>query len=60
LADDKVELKVKMDWVPNPNVEMPPFMIQSMVKVGNEWKNGGSRAYQDSWDQEGQIQPLKP
>jgi len=60
LADDKVELKVKMDWSPNPNVEMPPFMIQSIVKVGTEWRSGGSRAYQDNWDQEGQIQPLTP
>jgi hypothetical protein len=54
LAEDKVELKVKMDVEspPDSKVDMPPFWIQPMVKVGNEWKLGGStRDYQSSWDE---------
>ena len=53
LGEDKVELKVKMDADPLPDskADMPPFLIQPMVKVGNEWKLGGStRGYQPEWD----------
>jgi len=63
LAEDRVELKYKMDSdpIPNNNVEMPRVVIQPFVKIGTEWKVGGStRAYQDNWDQDGQIQPLTP
>jgi hypothetical protein len=44
LGEDRVELKVKMDADPLPEskADMPPFMIQPMVKVGHEWKLGGS------------------
>ncbi len=59
LGEDKVELKIRMDSDPLPNTEaeMPPFMIQPMVKVGNEWKLGGStRGYQPEWDDGTQTQ----
>lgn len=57
LADDKVELKVNLDIDPGTK----PFHIQPMVKVGNEWKLGGStREYSPSWEQNGQIQELTP
>ncbi len=36
-------------------------MIQPMVKVGNEWKLGGStRGYEADWEKDGQIQTLTP
>ena len=63
LADDRVELKVKMDMAPLPDgpQEQPPFMIQPMVKVGNEWKLGGStRGYNADWENVGQIQIFTP
>jgi RNA polymerase sigma factor (sigma-70 family) len=63
LADDKVELKVKHDSDPIPGrpSELSPFRIQPMVKVGNEWKLGGStRGYTAAWDSNGQIQTLAP
>jgi hypothetical protein len=53
LGEDRVELKLKMDADPLPDskADMPPFFIQPMVKVGNEWKLGGStRGYQPEWD----------
>lgn len=59
LGEDRVELKIKMDADPMPNskADMPPFMIQPMVKVGNEWKLGGStRGYQPNWDDGTQTQ----
>jgi RNA polymerase sigma factor (sigma-70 family) len=59
LAEDRVELKVKMDADPMPNsgAKTPPFFIQPMVRVGTEWKLGGStRGYRDTWDQDGPIQ----
>src|SRR5208283_2823556 len=61
LSDDKVELKVKMDADPAPNGQpsTPPVVIQPMVKVGDEWKLGGStRGYEPAWDLDGQIQAL--
>jgi hypothetical protein len=63
LGDDRVELKVKMDAdsPPDSKVAMPPYMIQPMVKVGNEWKLGGStRGYTEKWDQDGQIESPGP
>ncbi len=63
LAEDRVELKVKMDADPLPNQEreMRPFMIQPMVKVGDEWKLGGStQDHQATWDNDGQIQTFAP
>jgi hypothetical protein len=59
LDGDQVELKVKLDADPLPNgqEELPPVMIQPMVKAGNQWKVGGStRGYQPEWDNDGQIQ----
>jgi hypothetical protein len=59
LDGDRVELKVKLDADPLPNsqVNPPTFMAQPMVKVGNEWKLGGStRPCQPDWDNDGEIQ----
>jgi RNA polymerase sigma factor (sigma-70 family) len=60
LAEDRVELKVRTDIdPPSGGQPMPDVMIQPMVKVGDEWKLGGStRGYQQSWDQEGDIVTL--
>jgi len=61
LDGDQVELKVKMDADPLPNGQwdLPSFMIQPMVKVGDEWKvSGSTRNWQPSWDNDGQIQTL--
>lgn len=63
LADDKVELKIRMDTDPKPDQQrqLPPFMIQPMVKVGELWKLGGStREHQDTWEKDGQIQTFIP
>jgi hypothetical protein len=59
LDENRVELKVKMDADPLPNspANATAFVIQPMVKVGNEWKLGGStRGYDSAWDNNGQIQ----
>ena len=61
LDGDRVELKVKMDGDPPMSgvEDRPPFMIQTMVNVGNEWRVGGVvRDYQPEWDNDGQIQPF--
>jgi hypothetical protein len=62
LGDEKVELKVKMDADPHqdrPNTT--EFMIQTMVKIGSEWKLGGStREYHPNWDKTGDVQMLSP
>ena len=66
LADDKVQLKVKQTYDPgilelNPNREMPEFFIQPMVKVGSEWRLGGStRDHKEDWETTGQIQTFTP
>lgn len=63
MADDKVELKVRMDADPIPGQQhdMPPFMIQPMVKIGDAWKIGGSTTgHEEAWDKDGQIQTFTP
>ncbi len=63
LANDKVELKVKMDSEPIPGQQhdLPPFMIQPMVKVGDTWRIGGStRGHEETWDNDAQIQTFVP
>jgi RNA polymerase sigma factor (sigma-70 family) len=63
LAEDKVELKIKMDAdpIPGSKAPTPPYMVQPMVKVGDEWKLGGStREHKPKWDEDGQIVPLSP
>jgi RNA polymerase sigma factor (sigma-70 family) len=63
LAGDKVELKVKMDTDPIPSQtrQQPPFLIQPMVKIENEWKLGGStRDYQNGWENGSQVQVFVP
>ncbi len=62
VADDKVELKVRVDYdsaaMKNLTSHSPPeYMLQPMVRVGNEWKLGGStRNHTESWERDGQIQ----
>jgi hypothetical protein len=61
LAEDRVELKVNIDADPIPNsTDQPPTLyIQPMVKVGNEWRLGGStHPFQENWDHAGNIQPV--
>jgi hypothetical protein len=66
LADDKVELKVRDDYdletMKKLTSNLPPdYMVQPMVRVGNEWKLGGStRGYQNGWENDGQIQTFVP
>jgi hypothetical protein len=63
LADDKVELKIKMDADPIPGQQhqMPPFMIQPMVKVGDVWKiSGSTRGHDATWESTGQIETIAP
>ncbi len=63
LADDTVELKMRWDSHPIPGEQrdLPSFMIQPMVKVGDRWKLGGNtRGHQDAWDEDAQIQTFAP
>ncbi|MEO7297724.1 MAG: sigma-70 family RNA polymerase sigma factor [Verrucomicrobiota bacterium] len=66
LGDDKVEIKLRQDWNPDvkkldANVTLPEFHIQPMIKIGNEWKLGGStRSYEPKWDEEGEIKNYSP
>jgi hypothetical protein len=59
LSDDRVELKMKMDVDHGPNQprSAQDFSIDTLVKVGNEWKLGAmGREYTPDWDQSGNIQ----
>jgi RNA polymerase sigma factor (sigma-70 family) len=61
LAGGRVKLKVKMDFdSPTSRIEDPAsFMIETMVKVGDEWKSRFlPRSWQPEWDQDGQVQLL--
>jgi RNA polymerase sigma factor (sigma-70 family) len=66
LSDDKVELKFKQDFDPKmwkqiTQAPAPEYLLQPMVKIGDEWKLGGStRSYTASWDTDGQIQTFTP
>jgi RNA polymerase sigma factor (sigma-70 family) len=63
LGDDRVELKVNLDYDPIPGEasHQPPVLIQPMVKIGNEWKLGGSTTgHQETWEQDGQIKTFAP
>jgi hypothetical protein len=66
LTDDKVELKVRDDYNPEIMKKLaanppPEYMVQPMVKIGDEWKLGGStREWTASWEKTGQIQTYSP
>jgi RNA polymerase sigma factor (sigma-70 family) len=60
MADDKVELKVRMEGLKAPGdpTERPEIVIQVMTKVGDVWKLGGStHPYDPKWDNEGEVVP---
>lgn len=58
LTDDKVEIKFKMD-VNSPG--QPDFLVQPMVKVGDEWKVGGNtRDFPADWETDGLIRSFIP
>jgi len=62
LSEDKVELKFRNDHDPTisqiPEVQhVLKYGVQTLVKVGNEWKvEGLPRSFDESWEQEGQIE----
>ena len=66
LSDDSVELKIKDDFdaemMRKLNVGIPPeYMVQPMIKIGNDWKLGGStHGYHDGWDADGRIETFTP
>ena len=58
VSEDRVELKIKYDTDPIPGApkELPEYLIQPMVKAGNEWKLGGStRNYTPQWEADGKV-----
>jgi len=58
LADDKVELKMKIDSDPT---DKPEITIHSMIKVGDQWKVAGrDRTYKPEWEQVGTIETFSP
>ena len=62
LADDKAELKLRLDVaLPERQSATPIFVVQPMIKVGNEWKiNASGMKYQAEWERDGQIQTYGP
>lgn len=63
ISADRVELKVKCDSdpIPNARVQDSGFMIQPLIKVGEEWKVGGSsREYTQEWEKEGNVFQYTP
>lgn len=63
LPDGMVELKIKQEYDPAiaqvAGRDLPEYLVQPMVKVGNEWKFGGStRDYSGTWDEPGTIDNL--
>jgi hypothetical protein len=60
LADDKVELKVKLDVTDSSKYgpPVPDFLIMPFVRIGDDWKfNGSSRPYTPDWDDGSQPEP---
>jgi hypothetical protein len=59
LADDKVELKYKIDATALPKYmnRLPNFFIQPMNKIGAEWKCGLNKPYTPDWDNGSQPEP---
>ena len=61
LAEDRVALKVYIDGG-DPALglmnQTQGFMIQIVERVGNDWKLDGMQSYSETWDQDGQAQPL--
>ena len=63
LADDKVELKFKLDTSAQPKNggPIPDFLVQPLVKFGGEWKICGStKGYTPDWDNGSQPEPAAP
>ncbi len=64
VAEDKVELKFKWDFDPTIkqiDPQMSGFIIQPMVKIGDEWKSGASsRDPESGWENNGPVQAFTP
>jgi len=63
LADDKVELKFKIDIAAPPKNGGPVsgFAVQPLVKIGDEWKFcGDNKRYTPDWDNGSQPEPAAP
>ena len=61
LDGGRVRAKVRMDFdSPTSRIEdQPSFTVETMVKVGDEWKSSFlPRRWQPEWDQDGQVQLL--
>jgi hypothetical protein len=56
LSDDKVDIQVLV----LAESTAPNIVVQHMLKVGDEWKLGGSAGLNDDWYRDGQIQWLTP
>ncbi|MGD0350576.1 MAG: hypothetical protein ABSB84_09735 [Verrucomicrobiota bacterium] len=60
LADDQVELKFKLDTSapPQNGGPIPDFLVQLLVKLGDEWKVcGDTKPYTPDWDEGSQPEP---
>jgi hypothetical protein len=62
LADDKVELKFKLD--PSSQAKngppIPDFLVQGFAKIGGEWKiSGDTKPYTPDWDNSSQPEPAQ-
>ena len=68
LTEERVELKYKNDFdagidqlLPDKNQPLPRFLVQAIVKVGDDWKlDGPARPNEESWENEGQIEKFAP
>jgi len=62
LADDKVELKFKID--PSSQAKkgppIPDFQVQGFAKIGSEWKvSGPTKPYTPDWDNGSEPVPVR-
>lgn len=59
VANDRVELKVKIESNPNPaawDEKTNRVLLQTMTNIGDAWKLGGStREWAEDWDKEGNV-----
>lgn len=58
LADDRVELMIVTEQQ-QKDFTFATVSVQSMVKVGDEWKVGDSKNYDPAWDKGSQPEPAE-
>jgi hypothetical protein len=61
LSDDRVQLEFKMDSAPDSDGKvMGGTGVESLVKVGDEWKFSNEIVKDRAWEQDGNVQKFVP